>query len=80
MSRTLSMFLVSSLESTLMVRTSREEAVLSNRNFDPQTRTLRKRQADAEMDDTIEHNVQGLTEQIIAEDEAKRAQDLVKKR
>ncbi|KAI0256866.1 cwf18 pre-mRNA splicing factor-domain-containing protein [Lactifluus subvellereus] len=50
--------------------------VLSNRNFDPQTRTLRKRQADVEMEDTLEHNVQGLAEQIIAEDEAKRAQDL----
>jgi coiled-coil domain-containing protein 12 len=52
---------------------------LSNRNFDPQTRTLRKRQADVEMEDTLEHNVQGLAEQIIAEDEAKRAQDLVTK-
>jgi hypothetical protein len=38
---------------------------------------LRKHQADAEMEDTVEHNAQGLAEIIIAEDEAKRAQDLV---
>jgi hypothetical protein len=29
------------------------------------------------MEETVEHNAQGLTEKIIAEDEAKRAQDLV---
>ncbi|KAI0273429.1 mRNA splicing factor [Gloeopeniophorella convolvens] len=52
------------------------ESVLTNRNFDPQTRTLRKRQGDEEMEDTVEQNVRGLAEQIIAEDEAKRAQDL----
>jgi cwf18 pre-mRNA splicing factor len=61
-------------------RTSRGEAndVLSNRNFDPQTRTLRKHQADTEMEDTVEKNVQGLAEHILVQDEAKRAQDLVK--
>jgi coiled-coil domain-containing protein 12 len=50
---------------------------LANRNFDPETRTLRKHQGNVEMEDTIEHNVKGLAEQIIADDEAKRAQDLV---
>jgi hypothetical protein len=52
--------------------------ILSNRNFDPQTRTLRKRQADTEMEDTVEKNVQGLAEHILVQDEAKRVQDLVK--
>ena len=50
---------------------------MANRNFDPETRTLRKRQANEEIEDTLEQNVKGLAEQIIAEDEAKRAQDLV---
>lgn len=50
---------------------------MANRNFDPETRTLRKRQANEEIEDTLEKNVKGLAEQIIAEDEAKRAQDLV---
>ncbi|KAH9001106.1 mRNA splicing factor [Lactarius akahatsu] len=40
------------------------------------TRTLRKHQTTAELEDTIEHNVKGLAEQIIAQDEAKRAQEL----
>ncbi|KAH9966831.1 mRNA splicing factor [Russula dissimulans] len=53
-----------------------EGTVLANRNFDPETRTLRKHQANVEMQDTLEHDVEGLAEQIIAEDEAKRAQDL----
>jgi len=50
---------------------------LINRNFDPETRTLRKHQTNVEMEDTLESNVKGLAEEIIAEDEAKRAQDLV---
>jgi coiled-coil domain-containing protein 12 len=54
-----------------------KEPVLANRNFDPETRTLRKHQANVEMEDTLEHNVKGLAERIIAEDEAKRDQDLV---
>jgi coiled-coil domain-containing protein 12 len=54
-----------------------EEPILANRNFDPETRTLRKHQANVAMEDTLEHNVKGLAERIIAEDEAKRAQDLV---
>jgi hypothetical protein len=53
------------------------QPVLINRNFDPETRTLRKHQTNVEMEDTLESNVKGLAEEIIAEDEAKRAQDLV---
>ncbi|EIM89824.1 mRNA splicing factor [Stereum hirsutum FP-91666 SS1] len=54
-----------------------EEPVLNTRNFDPETRTLRKRtQQDVELEDTIEKNVEGLAERIIAEDEERRAQDL----
>ena len=53
------------------------QPILANRNFDPQTRTLRKHKTAAESEDTIEHNVKGLAEQIIAQDEAKRALDLV---
>ncbi|KAI0302204.1 mRNA splicing factor [Russula brevipes] len=53
-----------------------QEPILANRNFDPETRTLRKHQGNVEIEDTIEHNVKGLAEQIIADDEAKRAQDL----
>lgn len=53
------------------------ERILSARNFDPETRTLRKRQLeDVEIEDTVEGNVKGLAEKIIAEDEERRAQDL----
>jgi coiled-coil domain-containing protein 12 len=63
-----------------LIRTSSgdpNQPVLINRTFDPETRTLRKHQTNVEMEDTLESNVKGLAEQIIAEDEAKRAQDLV---
>ncbi|THH10837.1 hypothetical protein EW145_g1053 [Phellinidium pouzarii] len=55
-----------------------EEPVLSTRNFDPGTRTLRKRNQndDDNMEDTVEKDVAGLAQQIIAEDEEMRAQDL----
>jgi cwf18 pre-mRNA splicing factor len=57
----------------------RDEPVIKNRNFDPITRTLRKhdRTEDAVMEDTVEKNVDGLAEKIIAEDEERRAQELV---
>lgn len=52
--------------------------LLKQRNFDPETRTLRKRdQTDVE-EDTVERNVEGVAEQIIAEDEARRQQELVR--
>jgi len=55
-----------------------EEITLSRRNFDPATRTLRKRtfEDDQEMEDTVEKNVDGLAEQIIVEDEQRKAEDL----
>jgi coiled-coil domain-containing protein 12 len=58
----------------------RDEPVIKNRNFDPATRTLRKHDQteDAMMEDTVEKNVDGLAENIIAEDEERRAQELVR--
>ncbi|KAI0317582.1 mRNA splicing factor [Amylostereum chailletii] len=54
-----------------------QEAVLTMRNFDPETRTLRKRNPnDMETADTVEKDVEGLSEKIVAEDEERRAQDL----
>ncbi|KDQ60903.1 hypothetical protein JAAARDRAFT_124325 [Jaapia argillacea MUCL 33604] len=52
--------------------------VIGGRNYDPETRTLRKRTLgeDVEMEDTVEKNIAGLAEQIVAEDEERRAQDL----
>lgn len=53
--------------------------MLKNRNFDPESRTLKKRthkDGDVEME-TVEKQVEGMAENIIAEDEEKRAQELV---
>lgn len=47
------------------------------RNFDPETRTLRKHNAAEEQEDTVENQVKGLAEKIIAEDEERRNQELV---
>ncbi|KAJ7172219.1 mRNA splicing factor [Mycena filopes] len=55
------------------------EPIIKSRNFDPELRTLKKRPApveDVEMEDTVERNVAGLAENIIAEDEERRAQEL----
>lgn len=55
------------------------EPLIKNRNFDPETRTLKRRGGeDVEMEDTVEKNVEGLAEQIIKEDAEKRAQELVR--
>ncbi|KAJ3999186.1 mRNA splicing factor [Lentinula boryana] len=53
------------------------QGIIKNRNFDPESRTLKKHTAseDVEMD-TVEKNVDGLAQQVIAEDEEKRAEDL----
>ncbi|KAH9848905.1 mRNA splicing factor [Lenzites betulinus] len=55
-----------------------EAPVIKHRSFDPETRTLKKRgqEEDVEMEDTVEHQIEGLAEKIIAEDAARRAQDL----
>ncbi|TFK42352.1 cwf18 pre-mRNA splicing factor-domain-containing protein [Crucibulum laeve] len=54
------------------------EPLIKNRNFDPESRTLRKhtRNDDEAMEDTVEKNVQGMAEKIITEDEQRRAQEL----
>lgn len=52
--------------------------MLRNRNFDPETRTLRKHTQNGRLtEDTVEKNVEGMAEMIIAEDEERRAQELV---
>lgn len=51
---------------------------LKQRNFDPETRTLRKRDAKDTLEDTVEKNVEGVAEQIIAEDAERRQQELVR--
>lgn len=54
-----------------------DEPVIKNRNFDPTTRTLRKHdRTEDDTEDTVEKNVDGLAEEIIAEDEERRAQEL----
>ncbi|TBU35487.1 mRNA splicing factor [Dichomitus squalens] len=55
-----------------------DEPVIKHRTFDPETRTLKKRtnDDDVQMEDTVEHRVDGLAEKIIAEDAERRAQDL----
>ncbi|KAJ6597127.1 mRNA splicing factor [Mycena vulgaris] len=55
------------------------EPVIKSRNFDPESRTLKKRPVipdDVDMEDTVERDVAGLAENIIAEDEERRAQEL----
>jgi len=55
------------------------EPLIKNRNFDPESRTLKKlTKDDVEMEDTVETQVKGLAEQIIADDEKRRAQELVR--
>ncbi|GAA6042768.1 hypothetical protein JCM8097_007467 [Rhodosporidiobolus ruineniae] len=49
--------------------------VFKFRNYDPETGTLRKHARTEEVD-TVEKQVEGLTEQVIALDEATRAQEL----
>lgn len=52
--------------------------MLLNRNFDPETRTLRKHTQNGILtQDTVEKDVEGMAETIIAEDERRRAQELV---
>ncbi|KAH9483888.1 Coiled-coil domain-containing protein 12 [Psilocybe cubensis] len=53
------------------------EPLIKNRNFDPESRALKKHtREDIIMEDTVEHQVKGLAEQIIADDEKRRAQEL----
>ncbi|KAL4067725.1 cwf18 pre-mRNA splicing factor-domain-containing protein [Scleroderma citrinum] len=51
--------------------------LLLNRNFDPETRTLRKNiRNGAITEDTLEKDVEGMAEMLIEEDEKQRAQEL----
>ncbi|KAG9318578.1 cwf18 pre-mRNA splicing factor-domain-containing protein [Chiua virens] len=53
------------------------QSVLLNRNFDPETRTLKKHtQNERLMQDTVEKDVEDMADTIIAEDERRRAQEL----
>lgn len=56
-----------------------EEPVIKHRTFDPESRGLKKHspEDDIVMEDTVEKKVDGLAEQIIAEDAERRAQELV---
>jgi coiled-coil domain-containing protein 12 len=52
--------------------------VLLSRNYDPDTRTLKKpSKNDVLTTDTVEKAIEGVAEMIIAEDERQRAQELV---
>ncbi|KAK7693821.1 hypothetical protein QCA50_003393 [Cerrena zonata] len=55
-----------------------EEPIIKHRTFDPESRGLKKHSAqdDIVMEDTVEKKVDGLAEQIIAEDAERRAQEL----
>ncbi|KAK4699684.1 coiled-coil domain-containing protein 12, partial [Phenoliferia sp. Uapishka_3] len=55
-----------------------QDGVFRFRNYDPETGGARKHLR-MEEDDTVEKQVEGLAEKIIAEDEARRAEELPKK-
>ncbi|THG94432.1 hypothetical protein EW026_g7041 [Hermanssonia centrifuga] len=58
-------------------QTGEVEPVVKHRTYDPETKTLKKHAPDDDFDmDTVEKEVDGLAEQIIKEDEERRAQDL----
>lgn len=69
---------IAGLPSILLTCYDSGEPLLSGRNFDPESRTLRKRRNEEDNEeDTVEKHIAGLAEQIVAEDEETRAQDLV---
>ncbi|KAG2077922.1 mRNA splicing factor [Suillus decipiens] len=56
---------------------SNGDSVLLSRNYDPETRTLKKHSKnDVLTTDTVEKAIEGVAERIIAEDERQRAQEL----
>ncbi|ODN82725.1 hypothetical protein L202_01010 [Cryptococcus amylolentus CBS 6039] len=69
-------------ERLIALRRKKEEGetsgtfALKQRNYDPETRNLRKRDAEDGNQDTVEKAVEGLAEMIIKEDEEKRAEEL----
>ncbi|KAK0481563.1 mRNA splicing factor [Armillaria novae-zelandiae] len=57
----------------LALKRRKDGEIIKNRNFDPESRTLKKRikaGRTVEMEDTVEKNVEGVAEQIIAEGRA----------
>ncbi|KAG2365704.1 cwf18 pre-mRNA splicing factor-domain-containing protein [Suillus spraguei] len=59
------------------VSNGHRESVLLSRNYDPETRTLKKHSKnDVLTTDTVEKAIEGVAERIIAEDEQQRAQEL----
>ncbi|KAJ3554899.1 hypothetical protein NM688_g2866 [Phlebia brevispora] len=53
------------------------EPIIKHRTYDPETKTLKKRTVDEDVEmDTVEKQVNGLAEQIIEEDAQQRAQEL----
>ena len=55
------------------------EPLIKNRNFDPESRTLKKHTTnDIVVEDTVENRVKGMAAQIITDDERRRAQELVR--
>jgi len=55
-----------------------DSPLIVNRNFDPESRTLRKHKADdVAMEDTVEHLAQSMAAQIMIDDEKRRGQELV---
>ncbi|KAG1903788.1 mRNA splicing factor [Suillus fuscotomentosus] len=53
------------------------DSVLLSRNYDPETRTLKKHSKnDVLTTDTVEKDIEGVAEKILAEDERQRAQEL----
>jgi coiled-coil domain-containing protein 12 len=53
--------------------------IISFRNYDPQTKTIKKGGL-REVQDTVEKEVEGVAQKIIEEDNARRVQDLVRRR
>ncbi|KAG6909631.1 hypothetical protein DXG01_016413 [Tephrocybe rancida] len=53
-----------------------DASLIKSRNYDPESRTIRKRNPLEVNEDTVEKNVEGLAELIITEDEQRRAQEL----
>lgn len=50
---------------------------IKERNFDADARKVRKKKDVSEEDDTVEKQIAGLADMIIADDEVKREQELV---
>ena len=60
------------------LRSADDESVIKHRTYDPETKTLKKHVKDGDVEiDTVEKNVEGLAEAIIAEDAERRNQELV---